>query len=77
MKEGFPISKRVFASIEATAKQCSIEAMPSGSVLHIKPVFLLVDILRNQCPCRFFNPEEIHDPYHKGFNRRKEEKGIK
>ena len=25
-------------------------------VLHIKPLFLPVDIKHNQCPCRFFNP---------------------
>ena len=25
-------------------------------VLHIKPVFLPVDIQHKQCPCRFFNP---------------------
>ena len=28
-------------------------------VLHIKSLFLPVDIQRNQCPCRFFYPGEI------------------
>ena len=30
-------------------------------ILHNEPLFLPVDIQRNQCPCRFFNPIKRYD----------------
>ena len=38
---------------------CRERDHPYVCVLHIKPVFLPIDIQHNQCPCRFFNPREI------------------